>query len=183
MSLLNVAELQALTATTRPQIVDIRVDNEFDSGHIPGAIHIPMEALESRLADLDRRVPTVLVCHAGDRATVAHAQIGHVFENIHILCGGTSAWIRAGYDVVRTARMRKSLYHQALIGASILNASGVVLAIFVHPYWIGINAFVSCGLMAAGSVSFCLMGRIMAVMPWNRPAPSRLEASESSSRA
>ena len=183
MSLLNVAELQALMATTRPQIVDIRVDNEFHSGHIPGAIHIPMEALESRLADLDKRVPTVIVCHSGDRARVAHAQVEHLFDRVHVLCGGTAAWIQEGNGVVRTTRMRKSLYHQALIGASIVNAIGVLLTTLVHPYWIGINAFVSCGLMAAGTVGFCLMGRIMAVMPWNRPVAPNMRIIEDSSRA
>ena len=80
---------------------------------------------------------------------------------------------------------RRNLEAEVAAGrvGSILNAIGVMLAIFVHPYWIGINAFVSCGLMAAGSVGFCLMGRIMAVMPWNRPTPIRLEVSESSSQA
>lgn len=156
----------------RPQIIDVRSPIEFDSGHLPGAINIPMEAMSSRIGDLDLSAPTVLVCQSGTRAGVVCESIGHQFQDVAVLEGGTKGWINEGGDVVRTTRSGLSLMAQSLLGAGAMNAIGVLLAVLVNPAWIGISAFVSVGLMVAGSTGFCLMATILAKMPWNRkPSP------------
>ncbi len=154
----------------RPQIIDVRTPAEFDAGHLPGAVNIPMETVESRLADINLEAPTVLVCQSGTRAGVVCGNVGHHFSNVAVLEGGTKAWIADGGDVVRTTKSGLSLMSQSLIGAGLFNLVGVALALLVHPAWLGISAFVSVGLMVAGSTGFCLMAVLLSKMPWNRKA-------------
>jgi len=152
----------------KPQVIDVRSPAEFDSGHLPGAINIPMESFESRLQDIDLKAPTVLVCQGGTRASVVCGQVGSRFEDIAVLDGGTEAWINSGAAVVRTTRSRKPLMQQALLGAGILNGSGILLSLLVHPAFIGFSVIVATGLILAGTTGICLMALILAKMPWNR---------------
>jgi hypothetical protein len=46
--------------------------------------------------------------------------------------------------------------------------AGSVLGFFVHPYWIGLAAFVGAGLAFAGITDTCGMGMLLARMPWNQ---------------
>jgi len=48
--------------------------------------------------------------------------------------------------------------------------TGVLLAIFVHPYFIGLSAFVGAGLVFAGITDWCGMGLLLAKLPWNAKA-------------
>jgi rhodanese-related sulfurtransferase len=159
-----------LTAGECIQTVDVRSASEFDSGHIPGAINIPAESLLSRLPDLNLSAPTLLVCHSGDRARVACDSVGQRFLDVAVLDGGTKAWIQHGRDVVRTTKVGMSLVSQSMLGAGLINLIGVLLTLSFHPAWIGINAFVSIGLILAGSTGFCMMALILAKMPWNNPS-------------
>ena len=43
-----------------------------------------------------------------------------------------------------------------------------MLGFFVHPYFLGISAFVGAGLMFAGITDTCGMGMMLAKMPWNQ---------------
>lgn len=49
----------ALAAETPPLVVDVRSLEEYQAGHLPGAIHIPMEELAARAATLDPQALTV----------------------------------------------------------------------------------------------------------------------------
>lgn len=42
-----------------PVIVDVRGEKDFQAGHLPGAINIPLEQLEQKIAELDPAKPTV----------------------------------------------------------------------------------------------------------------------------
>ncbi len=45
---------------------------------------------------------------------------------------------------------------------------GAVLAIAIHPYWAGLSAFVGAGLVFSGVTDTCMMGDMLAKMPWNQ---------------
>jgi rhodanese-related sulfurtransferase len=49
----------AIEAGTAPVIVDVRSAKEYQAGHLPGAIHIPLDELTSRAAELNAEAPTV----------------------------------------------------------------------------------------------------------------------------
>lgn len=48
-----------ITEGRAPVIVDIRSEKDFQAGHLPGAINIPLEELEQRKVELDAAKPTV----------------------------------------------------------------------------------------------------------------------------
>src|SRR5207237_570467 len=60
---------EALDAIERPLVVDVREQDEWSEGRIPGAIHVPRGFLESRIeqAAPDRGQPIILYCAAGNR--------------------------------------------------------------------------------------------------------------------
>lgn len=72
-------------------LVDVRSGSEFASGHIPGAVNIPMDQIEARLDDLGVNVPLVLICQAGKRARMTAALLGPCQREITVLEGGTIA--------------------------------------------------------------------------------------------
>lgn len=74
-------------------LLDIREPYERDVSHI-GGVHILMEDIVHRLADIPEDIPVVVHCRSGARsAAVTHAlthQYG--YDNIHNLEGGIRAW-------------------------------------------------------------------------------------------
>jgi molybdopterin/thiamine biosynthesis adenylyltransferase/rhodanese-related sulfurtransferase len=84
-------------------LVDVRESEEWDRGHIPGAVHVPRGYLESRIegAVPDRDTPVVLYCASGQRsALAAHTlteQLG--FSDVRSMTGGITLWKDRGYKV------------------------------------------------------------------------------------
>lgn len=77
--------------STAPVLIDVRELDEWNTGHIPGAIHIPRSILEFKISEVapDRNTPIVLYCRSGGRATVsAHQLIGLGYTNVKNLEGG-----------------------------------------------------------------------------------------------
>jgi len=148
-------------------LVDVRSSSEFASGHIPGAINIPMEEIEARLDDLDVNLPIVLICQSGKRARMSSSLLEPCQRQITVLEGGTQAWIRAGFPVVASVRTRWSLERQVRLGAGLLVLAGVILALTANPLWVFLCGFVGLGLTFAGLTDICAMGIILGKMPWN----------------
>lgn len=81
-------------------LLDVREQEEWDAGHPPDAVHLPMSriAQEYQALPTDRRI--VCVCHVGARsAAVADALRGAGWDAVN-LAGGMVAWERAGLPVV-----------------------------------------------------------------------------------
>jgi hypothetical protein len=93
------------------------------------------------------------------------AQAG--LDNAVVVEGGTIAWSDAGLPVERAAVKVMSLERQVRIGAGSLVLTGVLLAIFVHPYFLALSGFVGGGLVFAGITDWCGMGLLLAKAPWN----------------
>ena len=149
-------------------LVDVRSGSEFASGHIPGAINIPMEEIEARLDDLDVNLPIILICQSGKRARMSASLLEPCQRQITVLEGGTKAWIQAGLPVVASVRTRWSLERQVRLGAGLLVLAGVILALTANPRWVFLCGFVALGLTFAGLTDICAMGIILGKMPWNR---------------
>jgi len=162
---LNVTELRHLAAAA--QLVDVRSSSEFASGHIPGAVNIPMDQIEARLDDLLPHTPLVLICQSGKRARMTARLLEPCQRQISVLEGGTDAWIHAGLPLVRNVKTRWSLERQVRLGAGMLVLAGAVLALTVSPAWLGLSAFVGLGLTFAGLSDFCPLAVVLAKMPWN----------------
>jgi hydroxyacylglutathione hydrolase len=96
------ATLERSAPADRPLVIDVRQANEYEAGHVPGAIHITAGSLPDRLDELPRDHPIVTICAAGLRAGVAASVIrSNGFENVSWIASGVPAWRAHGHPVVR----------------------------------------------------------------------------------
>lgn len=91
---ISVEELSAARARgENPVVLDVREEWELQLARIPDVVHVPMNQLPSRLAEFEREVPIIVMCHAGGRSLrVAHFLENQGFTNVANLTGGISAW-------------------------------------------------------------------------------------------
>lgn len=150
------------------QLIDVRSAGEFATGHVPCAVNIPMEQVESRLNDLKPGESVVLVCQSGRRACITHDLLEAHRDDLMVLEDGTNGWVSAGLPVVGSATVRWSLERQVRLVAGIMILVGVALGFLVAPGWFGLAAFVGAGLTFAGLTNVCGMASLLAVMPWNK---------------
>jgi rhodanese-related sulfurtransferase len=83
-------------------ILDVRTAKEFDEGHVPGAVNISHDELESRLAEIEaqRGADVVVYCRSGRRAGMALDLLARAgFERLHHLEGDYLAWSAADRPV------------------------------------------------------------------------------------
>jgi molybdopterin/thiamine biosynthesis adenylyltransferase/rhodanese-related sulfurtransferase len=84
-------------------IVDVRESDEFASGHLPGARHVPRGHLESRIEGVvpDRSQRVILYCASGNRSALAahtlSTDLG--YERVESMTGGITLWKDRGYAV------------------------------------------------------------------------------------
>ncbi len=166
----DLARLRAERPQTR--LLDVRTPGEFEAEHIVGAYNVPLDTLgehgeEIRAVSAD---PVVLICRSGQRARKAEEALQSAgMRNLHVLDGGMAAWVAAGQPV-RRGVPRMSLERQVRIAAGGLAATGAFLALFVHPYFAGLPAFIGSGLVFSGVTDTCAMGMLIAKLPHNRVA-------------
>ncbi|HWB22309.1 MAG TPA: molybdopterin-synthase adenylyltransferase MoeB [Gaiellaceae bacterium] len=83
-------------------LVDVRRHDEWEQGHIPGAIHIPRGSLESRIEGLvpDRNATVVVYCASGERSAFGAKSLAELgYLNVSSLAGGFTDWKRNGYEI------------------------------------------------------------------------------------
>ena len=83
------------------RVLDVREDREWQQGHIPDAVHVPLGQLGSRMGELEAckgaDTPLVVVCRSGNRSAMAAVRLRKAgFESVYNLEGGTMAWQQAG---------------------------------------------------------------------------------------
>jgi len=155
-------------------LIDVRTPAEYRAAHVEFARSLPLDELDpSRLMNSRngrRDKPLYVICQSGSRGEMARnrfAQTG--FANVINVEGGTQACIGAGLPIVR-GKQAMSLERQVRIAAGSLVLLGIGLSLLVHPWLLGLSAFVGAGLVFAGVTDTCGMGMLLARMPWNRCA-------------
>jgi len=94
--------LQTCSNGDCPQVVDVREPWEFQRGHVPGAILMPLGQLSGRVNELDPEHPVAVICASGNRSQSAAALLGQKgFKTVYNILGGTGAWIQSGLEVER----------------------------------------------------------------------------------
>lgn len=79
-------------------VVDVREPWEYEAGHVPGAVNIPVGEVASRLGEISD--PVVLVCKSGARsARIAEYLMTNGHGAVANLVGGTERWIEEGNAV------------------------------------------------------------------------------------
>ena len=97
MKQLAPTELKArLAAGDKLQLLDVRVEWEFQTAHIEGSLLIPIGQVASRIAELDSTAETVVICHHGGRSMQVAGLLEQLgFPNVINLAGGVDAWARS----------------------------------------------------------------------------------------
>jgi rhodanese-related sulfurtransferase len=81
-------------------VIDVREQWEYDEGHIPGVILIPMNDVPARLDEIPKDKEVIVTCRSGNRSSqVTQFLRDQGFENVHNMDGGIRAWEAAGLDV------------------------------------------------------------------------------------
>ncbi len=93
-----------LKANKKIVVLDVRTPEEFQAGHIAGAVNLNFyeDDFEQKLAALDKETPYLVHCAVGGRsAKVRTSMRAKQFKAIHHLEGGMKAWEKAGKPVQR----------------------------------------------------------------------------------
>ena len=169
---ISVNELARLQQQGDLELIDVRTPAEFRTVHAASARNIPLDMLDPvqviRDSSGTANQPLYVVCKSGSRAAKACQKFMTAgFDNVVNVEGGTDAWVSAGLPVVR-GKATISLERQVRILAGSIALAGGLLALFVHPYFASISAFIGAGLVFAGVTDTCGMGMMLAKMPWNQ---------------
>jgi sulfur-carrier protein adenylyltransferase/sulfurtransferase len=121
ISEIDAPQARELIESQEPVIVDVREQDEWDEGHIPGAVHIPRGYLESRIerAAPDHAHPVLVYCSAGNRSAFAAKTLGELgYGDVVSLAGGFTDWKRNGFPVKLHAGLdapRRARYSRHLL--------------------------------------------------------------------
>jgi glyoxylase-like metal-dependent hydrolase (beta-lactamase superfamily II)/rhodanese-related sulfurtransferase len=84
-----------------PIVVDVREPWEYQQGHVPGAVLMPLGQLSKRIRELNPDHPVAVICASGSRSQSAAAMLGQKgFKTVYNVVGGTGAWMYSGLPLV-----------------------------------------------------------------------------------
>jgi molybdopterin/thiamine biosynthesis adenylyltransferase/rhodanese-related sulfurtransferase len=101
------AEIDEIDAGAARQLdgavwIDVREADEWQEGHLPGAVHIPRGFLESRVEGVApaKNTPVVLYCASGARSAFAAKSLRELgYDTVYSLVGGFTDWKRNGLEI------------------------------------------------------------------------------------
>ncbi len=92
-------EATRLINNENPLLLDVREPNEYGSGHLPDALHIPLSQIKDRSGELAKYAtrPVIVYCERGMRSSSAASALSKLgFSRVLELRGGLRAWRDAG---------------------------------------------------------------------------------------
>ena len=93
--------VRAREVTDDAYLIDVREDDEWLAGHAPDAVHLPMNELPERLAEVPAQGDVVIVCRSGHRsAEVTAYLVSRGFGHVRNLADGMIGWAAAGRPLV-----------------------------------------------------------------------------------
>jgi hydroxyacylglutathione hydrolase len=102
LGLLTVRELKdRLEKGNDLTVLDVRSDEEWNSEHIEGAIHMYVGHLEEHIHEILTDQTTAIICSVGNRSSLAASILQRKgYTDLHVVLGGMYAWQNAGYNVI-----------------------------------------------------------------------------------
>jgi rhodanese-related sulfurtransferase len=93
-------EVPAANVPAEAWLLDVREDDEWVAGHVPGATHIPLGELGARTGELPHEDAIYVICRSGMRsARAAQALTGAGWQAVNV-AGGMKDWAAAGRPMV-----------------------------------------------------------------------------------
>lgn len=78
-------------------VVDVRRDDEWNEGHIPGSLHAHVGDLPQHLDELPRDTPLAIICRSGHRAEIAASILAASGREVVAVQGGVPDWMERGF--------------------------------------------------------------------------------------
>ncbi len=164
-------------------VIDVRTPGEYASGHLPGAVNIPLDHVRRALPELRHaaeRGDLLVVCASGARSEKACSLLADEGVPAATLAGGTGAWASEGRDLqrpsARDSRAGWSMERQVRFTAGTVVLLGLALGLLVHPAFQLIAAGIAAGLVFSAVTDTCGMAVVLGKLPHNRPRPATLDA-------
>ena len=82
-------------------VVDVREDHEFTAGHVPGALHMPMNDIAGRVAELPTDQPVFVICAVGGRSRQVVDHLRAQGVKAFNVSDGTNGWAQRGWPLDR----------------------------------------------------------------------------------
>ena len=83
-------------------VLDVRGEDEWNSGHIEGAIHIYVGHLQERINEVSADRPVAVICSVGNRASLGASILRREgYLEVYNVLGGITAWQNANYPTTR----------------------------------------------------------------------------------
>ncbi|MGW7406008.1 rhodanese-like domain-containing protein [Streptomyces sp. NPDC054833] len=174
---------QARTRLHEFTVIDVRTPAEYASGHLPGALNIPVDHIRRALPeirDAAERGDVLVVCASGARSENTCRLLAAHGIATATLAGGTGAWAAEGHDLHTPAacdtRAGWSMERQVRFTAGTMVLLGLALGLLVHPALLLISAGIAGGLVFSALTNTCGMAVMLGKLPHNRPRAADLDA-------
>ncbi|KOV53587.1 transporter [Streptomyces sp. AS58] len=180
---LTVDTNQARTRLHEYTVIDVRTPGEYASGHLPGALNVPLDRIRRALSDIRRtaeRGNILVVCTSGARSESACKLLAEHGIDTTTLVGGTRAWAAEGHElhqpVACDTRAGWSMERQVRFTAGAAVLLGLLLGWLVHPTFQLLSAGIAGGLVFSALTDTCGMAAVLGKLPHNRPRATDLDA-------
>lgn len=77
-------------------VIDVRMPDEYETAHVPGAVLVPLPELPERLGDIPDETTSYVICKVGGRSMKACEFLVTQGYDVVNVAGGTDAWIDTG---------------------------------------------------------------------------------------
>jgi len=157
------------------RLLDVRTPGEFESGHIAGAVNLPLDQVipNARKIAAQASGRMVVICQAGQRASQAAEKLAAAgVEDLAVLDDGMNGWMAAGAPVEDDAgsgKKRWSLERQVRLVAGSIVATSVLASIW-KPKARFVAGGIGAGLVYAAVSNTCMMGNALSKLPYNKGA-------------
>ncbi|QGG94444.1 rhodanese-like domain-containing protein [Actinomarinicola tropica] len=171
-STITPTELQHLLSTdAEVHLIDVRTGAEYESAHIPGSYHVPLDTLSEHRDELTRHLeqPVVLICQSGGRATQASEHLAETgLSNVRVLVGGMGSWVASGGQV-NANDARWGLERQVRLVAGSIVLTSVLASTRYRPL-AAVAGFIGAGLTFSAVTNTCGMAMLLSRLPYNKGA-------------
>jgi rhodanese-related sulfurtransferase len=81
-------------------VVDVREPEEWNEGHVPGAVNIPLGQLQERIDEVEDGSRVFVICRSGKRSLEGTDILEENGIDAVSVAGGTLGWIHSGREVI-----------------------------------------------------------------------------------